>query len=289
MITKTDFDAKLLTLNRKVTANKTKHLLVENELKKLKTFDSIYFTGKNYFEEDGTQNCLVFQPMYRYFKGIAGVGSGDYIYYWKSKGLSDENITAPFAPNNFLNPSLEYLGTKPRVRLSGSSLKQNVITYYHGKLVNIYIAYEINKTDNTTSSDPKLENCLFGAVALTKNADIDKYKYSGHGIGFGRKGSFSFPVTGLGRNGIIFGVDMSSSTKIDNRKKDILILGTGPTQGLEHTMSAEKIYSINFTKKDKKFCLSLHYNRANSYLFVNGKEIHKFKAKYSEIVATPLC
>ena len=82
---------------------------------------------------------------------------------------------------------------------------------------------------------------------------------------------------------------MSSSTKIDNRKKDILILGKGPTQGLEHTLSAEKMYSINFTEKDKKFCLSLHYNRANSYLFVNGKEIHKFKAKDSEIVATPLC
>ena len=82
---------------------------------------------------------------------------------------------------------------------------------------------------------------------------------------------------------------MSSSTKIDNRKKDILILGKGPTQGLEHTLSAEKMYSINVTVTGKKFCLSLHYNGANSYLFVNGKEIHKFKAKDSEIVATPLC
>ena len=72
---------------------------------------------------------------------------------------------------------------------------------------------------------------------------------------------------------------MSSSTKIDNRKKDILILGKGPTQGLEHTLSAEKMYSINFTEKNKKFYLSLHYNKANSYLFVNGKEIYKFKTK----------
>ena len=101
-------------------------------MKKLKTFDSSYFIGKSHFEEDGTQNCLVFQPMYRYFKRIAGVGSGDYIYYWKSKGLSDENITAPSAPNNFLNLSLEYLGTKPRVRFSGSCLKQNAITYNNG-------------------------------------------------------------------------------------------------------------------------------------------------------------
>ena len=81
---------------------------------------------------------------------------------------------------------------------------------------------------------------------------------------------------------------MSSSTKIDNRKKDILILGKGPTQGLEHTMSVKKMYSINFTEHNKKFCLSLHCNGSNSYLFVNGKEIIKFKEKHSEIVATPL-
>ena len=82
---------------------------------------------------------------------------------------------------------------------------------------------------------------------------------------------------------------MSSSTKIDNRKKDIFILGKGPTQGLEHTLSAEKMYSINFTEHNKKFCLILHYNGANSYLFVNSKEIHKLKAKDSDIVTTPLC
>ena len=72
-------------------------------------------------------------------------------------------------------------------------------------------------------------------------------------------------------------------------KKDILVLGKGPTQWLEHTLTAEKMYSINFTVAKKKFCLSLHYNEANSYLFVNGTEIHKFNAKDSEIVAAPLC
>ena len=82
---------------------------------------------------------------------------------------------------------------------------------------------------------------------------------------------------------------MSSSAHIDNKKKDILVLEKGPTQGLEHTLTAEKMYSINFTVTKKKFCLSLHYNGANSYLFVNGKEIVKFKAKDSAIVATPLC
>ena len=83
---------------------------------------------------------------------------------------------------------------------------------------------------------------------------------------------------------------MSSSVHVDNKGKDILILGKGPTQGLgEHSLTAEKMYSINFTVTNVQFCLSLHYNGANSYLFVNGTEIYKFKAKDSEIVATPLC
>ena len=67
-----------------------------------------------------------------------------------------------------------------------------------------------------------------------------------------------------------------------------MVLGKGPTQGLKHTLTAEKMYSINFTVTKKNFCLSLHYNGANSYLFVNDTEIIKFKAKDSEIVATPL-
>ena len=92
MITKTDFDAKLSSLSRKVTKNKTKHLLVENELKKLKTFDSSYFIGKSHFEEDETQNYLVFQPLNKYFKVIVNT---DYVSSWKSKGLSAETIKPP--------------------------------------------------------------------------------------------------------------------------------------------------------------------------------------------------
>ena len=82
---------------------------------------------------------------------------------------------------------------------------------------------------------------------------------------------------------------MSSSARIDNEKKDILVLGKWPTQGLEHDLTAEKMYSINFTITKKKFSLSLHYNGAKSYLFVNGTEIYKFKAKDSEISASPSC
>ena len=83
---------------------------------------------------------------------------------------------------------------------------------------------------------------------------------------------------------------MSSSVHVDNKGKDILILGKGPTQGLgEHSLTAEKMYSVNFTDHRKKCCLSLHYNGANSYLFANSTEIIKFKAKDSNIIAIPLC
>ena len=82
---------------------------------------------------------------------------------------------------------MNYLGTKIRVRFSGNCLKQDKIAYTHGKIVNIYIVYETNKKDSTTSSNPTLENCLFDAVTLTKNVNIDKYGHSGYGIGFDRR------------------------------------------------------------------------------------------------------
>ena len=90
-----------------------------------------------------------------------------------------------------ITPSLNYLGPKIRVKFSGSCLKQDKSTYTQGKIVNIYIVYGISKNYNI-SSYLALKNCLFGDVSLTKNADIDQYKYSGYGIAFDRKGEFSF-------------------------------------------------------------------------------------------------
>ena len=207
-------------------------------MKKLKTFDSSYFIGKSHFEEDGAQNYLVFQPMYRYCQIIAGVVNGSYIYYWQSKGLSDERINSVTASYYCVTPFLDYHGTKTRVEFSGSCLEQDKIMYTHGKVVNIYkISKSINISDYHT-----LEHCLFGAVSLTKNSDMDKYGYSGYGIGFDRHGSFSFPGTRLGRNVIIFGVDMSSSSKTENRKKYILILGKGPTQRLVNTECRKNVF-----------------------------------------------
>ena len=225
--------------------------------------------------------------MYKYFKKI---GSTDYISLLKSKRLSDEIIKPSFTSNNRLRPALGYIGNKTRVKLYESCLKQDKITFTREKTVNIYIIYEINLQNYVGSSDHALGNSLFGAVELVKNADIEKCRYSGYGIGFDMKGTFSFPIGGFGKNVILFGVDMNSSVHVDNKKKDILILGEGPTQGSEDTTpTAEKKYSVNFTEYNKNFCLSLHYNEGNSYLFVNGTEIYKFKAKGSGIIATPFC
>ena len=138
--------------------------------------------------------------------------------------------------------------------------------------------------NNPISNYPTLENCLLAAVKLTKNPDIDKYKYFGYGTGFERRGEFSFS-DGFGQNIIICGADMSSSVYANNKTKNILALGEGFTQGLDNTkIYAEKQYSINFTETNKKFCLRLHYNGSNSYLFINGTEIHKSKRKDSETI-----
>ena len=99
------------------------------------------------------------------------------------KGLSAETIKPPSTSDNSLTPLIDYVDNKIRLKFNGSCLKQsNKISYTHKKIVNIYIVYEINKKDNTIISDPTLENCLFGAVTLTKNVNIDKYGYSGYGI-----------------------------------------------------------------------------------------------------------
>ena len=127
-----------------------KHLLVEKESKRLKTFDLIYFRGKSHFE-DGLQNYLVFQPIKWYFKWIAGVGNSKYIYYWKSKGLPNERMNSIKTSDYGINPYLSYYNTnKIRVKFDGGCFKQDQGTLLQGGIVNIYIAYEI--TDNFTQA-----------------------------------------------------------------------------------------------------------------------------------------
>ena len=198
-----------------------------------------------------------------------------------------KNITAPTTSDYSQNPELSYLGSKTRLELRGSYLKKNKIPYSPWKIVNIYIVYDLDKIYIMTI--PALVNCSCVAVSLTKNSDMDQYKYSVYGFGFDRGNVNSFN-NGFRRNVIIFWVDMSSSVHVDDPKKDIFVVGKGPTQGLgEHSLTAWKIYPVNFTKNKEKYCLSLRYNGPNSYLFVNGIDIYKFKAKDSQIAVTPLC
>ena len=144
--------------------------------------------------------------------------------------MFNENIKPSTTSDNSLTPILSYYGTKTKVKFNGCCLQQSKISYTHRKIVNIYIAYELGASSSHINN-PTLKNCLFGAITLTKNADIDKYGYSGYGIGFNRRSSSSFSGNGFGQNVLIFGIDMSFSNHIDNKKKDMLVLGKGTTQG----------------------------------------------------------
>ena len=122
---------------------------------------------------------------------------------WKSKGLSDESIKPPTLSNNSLAPLIDNYSYKIRLKFNGSCLTQPKVTYTHEKVVNIYIVYELAGS-SSHSDDLILKNCLFGAVTLSKKSDVDNYGYSGYGVGFYRKSSFSLPGGGFCQNVLIF-------------------------------------------------------------------------------------
>ena len=147
------------------------------------------------------------------------------------------------------------------------------------KIVNVYIVYDLDAWSRNPTSNFKFKNCLFGATNIVKNSDKEKYVYiyCAYITIFDSAGSWNFGDD-FARNVITFGVDNSSSHS-DNRKNNFIVLGESPTYGIYGSFgSPEKKFNINFTKANTNFCLSLHYNADNSYLFVNGKEIFKFKA-----------
>ena len=157
----------------------TKITEVENNIKKLGAYNSSYYSGKKYFdEEDGKQNYLVFLPKRKYFKLNSVAFIIDCVLSWQSKGLSNESIKPPATSNNSLNPKLNYYSTKTRVQFIGSCLKHSSPIFTHKKVVNIYVVYEL-AASSSHINDSTIKNCLFGAVTLTKHAHIEKYKYSG--------------------------------------------------------------------------------------------------------------
>ena len=136
------------------------------------------------------------------------------------KGLSNEKISSVITSSYNRAPNLAYDNVKIKLKFVGSLLKQDKITYNHGPILNIYIVYRLS---TSITSDITLENCLFGAVKITKNLKINSY--SGYGIAFHSGGSFSHPSGEYGKNVIIFGADLSSSVHANNRTNNILVLG----------------------------------------------------------------
>ena len=241
--------------------------------------------GAKYFSWGIFQNYLVFIPAIIYIKYFYATTR---IYSWKSNGMPDESIeNITKSDSNFASTFVDH-HPLPDINFNGYCLIKNGISIPK-KVISLYISYKLSPQFRNINTDFTLSNCLFGSVKLTKNADPDKYKYNGYDIGLDSRSEFLFTDWSIGRNVLFFGADMSSFVHVDNKGKDILILGKGPTQILNRTFSAEGKYTINFTQSVKKFVLSLHYNGSNSFLFVNATKVYRFKANDSEIKYYALC
>ena len=168
--------------------------------------------------------------------------------------------------------------------------KNKVIIPNNNNAINIYCVYQIEPIANSRLTDFTVQNALFGAIQITKNIYTSKYKYKGYGICFDEGGLFSIGNINNGRNALIFGVHEDSVIHANNKANNIFVMGDAFVQGInDTTLYAEKMYSQNFTQPSTKFVLSLHYNGDNSYLFVNGQQELKFKAKTESLVKEKLC
>ena len=146
-----------------------------------------------------------------------------YAYYWQSRGLSDGELNARgTTTSNDESRVLKCENNKLGLQFTGDILRQNKVTFNHGKVVNIYTVYKLSF--HPTNIDFTLENCLFGAVKVTKHSDVDKYNYSGYGTCFDSRRTFSHSDGTTARNLIIFGCDLASSVHANNKTNDISIL-----------------------------------------------------------------
>ena len=185
--------------------------------------------------------------------------------------------------------------------LQGSHFQQNnVLTSNNDHVINtnnIYIVCKLDPIASSRDTTFTIQNALFGAMQITKNADNSKNNYKGYGLCFDERSEFGHTITEGGfthttdaRNVLLFEVDMSFSVHATNRANNIYVMGTGLTQGIhDTTLYAEKNFYRNFTDFGKKIVLGLHYNGNNSYLFVNGRQELKFKCKTDQLVKEKLC
>ena len=224
--------------------------------------------------------------------GSFSFGSKD-ISAWKSTGiynyLSRSNMNAFRNSKNDL-PNLKNDGGM-HVYLSGNHFQQNkVIIPNNNNAINIYCVYKLDPISSCKDDTFTVQNTLFGAMQITKNADTSKYKYKGYGICFGEDALFSMRNINNGRNVLIFGAHENSVIHANNKANNIFVMSDGIAQGInDTTLYAEKLCSQNFIRPSIKFVLSLHYNGDNSYLFVNGKQELKFKIKIESLVKETLC
>ena len=168
------------------------------------------------------------------------------------------------------------------VYLSGNYFKQNkVVIPNNNNVINIFCVYELQPIASSTDTSYTIQNALFGAMQITKDStNNSKNNYKGYGLCFDERS----------KNVLTFGVDMSFSIHATNTANHIYFFGEGLTQGInDTTIYAEKDYWINFTEHGEKFVLSLDYNGDDSYLFVNGRQELKFKAKNDQLVKEKLC
>ena len=214
------------------------------------------------------------------------------INLWKSNGINNYTSNSDMDAVSIGTTDLPSLVDNGRmsVKLAGAYFKQiNLIRPNNNNVINIYIVYKIKPIFRL--SGYTVQNTLFGGVKITKNAtDTSKHKYEGYGICFDEGGTFSKREINNGRNVLIFGVHEPSLVHANNKANNIYVMGNLFVQSInDTTLYAEKIYSQNVTAVNKKFVLSLHYNGDYSYLFVNGKQELKFKAKDDQIVKEILC
>ena len=211
---------------------------------------------QNIFFPEIFQNCLVFIPVKKYITYFSGTTRID---SWKSNEGSEENIENITESDSNFAPSFVDHILLPDIDFNGHCLINNISI--PKKVINLYISYTLNLQLINLNTDFTLGNGLFGSVKLTKNADLDKYKNSGYGIGFDSRLEFSIQNGSFGKNVIIFGANVSPAMSIDNKEKYVLIIGKGSTQVLDDTtLTAEAKYPIIYTQSGTKFVLSLQYN-----------------------------
>ena len=298
LITKTDFDAKFKKVSDRVTNNKSKDLVLDNELKKLKTL--VGFSAKIKLDEiqkeisfvrgffSYTQNSnLVYECKVSSMKFVF---SG--ILEWKPKDIYDnlhKNVLNSVQNVKTVSPDIKNINDQLYVFFSGNYFEEDPITISNN-VINIYCVYKLDPILSTRDTTFTIQNALFGAMEITKTADTSKYNYKGYDICFDEGGTFSKGNINNGRNVIVFGVHESSLVHANNKANNIYVMGDLFVQGTnDTTLYAEKIYSQNFTQSSKKCVLSLHYNGDDSYLFVNGIQELKLKCKTEHLVKENLC